>query len=132
MEQAGILEGFPDSLGAEYGLQVLYYKGMSTDSLDATYPLGTCRMADYTGDLDFFTDLSAEALFDNRYKGFLRWLAYETKPATLRAILTRAQLKALRFDQIYSGTGFNFLVKEIRVNLSADGLSLAEIDIYTC
>jgi hypothetical protein len=130
--QAGILEGFPDSLSAEYGLQVLYYKGMSNDSLNQPYPLGTSRMADYTGDLDFFPDLSADSLFENRYKGFLRWLAYETKPATLRAILTRAQLKALRFDQIYSGTGFNFLVKEIRVNLSADGLSLAEIDIYTC
>jgi hypothetical protein len=130
-EQAGILEGFPDSLGSEYGFQVLYFKGMSLDSLGQPYPLGTSRYDDYTGDPLFFTDLNAASLFENRYKEFLQWLAYETKPATFKAILTTAQLKKINFQQIYSGNGFHFLVKEIRVNMQVDGLSLAEIDIYT-
>jgi hypothetical protein len=130
-EQAGILEGFPDSLGSEYGLQVLYFKGMSLDSLGQPYPLGTSRYEDYSGDPLFFPDLNANSLFENRYKNFLRWLAYETKPATFKAILTTAQLKQVKFNQIYSGNGFHFLVKEIRVNMQVDGLSLAELDIYT-
>jgi hypothetical protein len=130
-EQAGILEGFPDSLSAEYGLQVLYYKGMSDDSLSDAYPLGSCRFADYTGSLTSFPDLSSDALFDwNKY--FLKWLAYETKPVTFKAILTRAQLRQLKFDQVYSGTGFNFLLKELRINLTVDGISMAEMDVYTC
>ncbi|MEI8049042.1 MAG: hypothetical protein WCI92_16790 [Bacteroidota bacterium] len=131
-EQAGTIEGFPDSLSAEYGLQVLYYKGMALDSLDQPYPLGSCRYEDYPGDPALFAELNADALFTSHYKEFLQWLAYETKPATFKAILTTGQLKQLKFNQIYSGNGFHFLIKEIRVNLLIDGLSLAELDIYTC
>ena len=131
-EQPGILEGFPDSLGSEYGFQVLYYKGMSLDSLGQPYPLGTSRYDDYTGDPLFFPDLNADSLFQNRYKEFLQWLAYETKPATFKAILTTAQLKQIKFNKIYSGNGFHFLVKELRVNMQIEGLSVAEMDIYTC
>ena len=131
-QQAGILEGFPDSLSAEYGFQVLYYKGMSLDNTGQPYPLGTSRLADYSGNPLFFPDLNADSLFKNRYKGFLCWLAYETKPATFKAILTTAQLKQIKFNQIYSGNGFHFLVKELRVNMQVDGLSVAEMDIYTC
>ena len=131
-EQAGILEGFPDSFSSEYGLQVLYYKGMSLDNTGQPYPLGTSRLADCSGNPPFFTDLNADSLFENRYKEFLRWLAYETKPVTFKAILTTAQLKQIKFNQIYSGNGFHFLVKELRVNMQIDGLSVAEMDIYTC
>ena len=131
-DQAGILEGFPDSLGAEYGLQVLYFKGMGTDSLSASYPLGSSRYSDYPGTPDAFPDLSASALFDTRYKNWLQWLAYSAKPATLKAILTPGQLRRISSAQIYSAYGYNFMVKEIRVNLNADGLSVAEMDIYTC
>jgi hypothetical protein len=131
-QQAGILEGFPDSLSAEYGFQVLYYKGMSLDNKGQPYPLGTSRLADYSGNPLFFPDLNADSLFENRHKEFLRWLAYETKPATFKAILTTAQLKQIKFNQIYDGNGFHFLVKEIRVNMQVDGLSVAEMEIYTC
>ena len=131
-EQPGILEGFPDSLGSEYGYQILYYKGMSLDSLGQPYPLGTSRYDDYSGDPLFFPDLNADSLFQNRYKEFLQWLAYETKPATFKAIFTTAQLKQIKFNQIYSWNGFHFLVKELRVNMQIDGLSVAEMDIYSC
>ncbi len=131
-EQAGTLEGFPDSFGSESGLQVLYYKGMSLDSLGKPYPLGTCRYDDYSGDPLFFPDINADSLFTNRYKEFLRWLAYDAKPVTFKAILTSGELKRIKFDQIYSGNGFMFLIKEIRINMQCDGLSMAEIDVYTC
>jgi hypothetical protein len=105
---------------------------MALDNLDQPYPLGSCRYEDYPGDPSFFAELNADALFISQYNGFLQWLAYETKPATFKAILTTAQLKQLSFNQIYSGNGFYFLIKEIRVNLLMDGLSIAELDIYTC
>ncbi len=130
-QQAGILEGFPDSLGTEYGFQVLYFKGMSLDSNAQPYPLGSSRCSDYSGTHPFFPDLNAGSLFENRYKEFLQWLAYQTKPATFKTILTIAQLKKIRFQQIYAGYGFYFLIKEIRINMLVDGLSLAEIDVYT-
>lgn len=131
-EQPGILEGFPDSLGSEYGTQVLFYRGLVNDSLGDAYPLGSSRLFDFTGTVTEAPDISADSLFTYRYKAFLQWLAYETKPATFKAILSAGELKQIRFDQIYSGYGFNFLVREIRVNMGIDGLSLAEIDIYTC
>lgn len=130
-DQAGILEGFPDSLSAEYGLQVLYYKGLSLDSLNEPYPLGTSRYDDYTGDPLFFPDLSATGLINNRYLAWLQWLAYTTKPVTYKCILTKAQLRQIRFDKIYSGDGFNFLVKELKINLLMGGLSMGEVEIYT-
>jgi hypothetical protein len=130
-DQAGILEGFPDSLGAEYGLQVLYYKGMGTDSLGASYPLGSSRYSDYPGTPDTFPDLSASSLFDTRYKNWMQWLAYSAKPATLKVILTAGELARIKAHQIYSAYGYNFMVKEIRINLMVDGLSLAEMEIYT-
>lgn len=130
-QQAGILEGFPDSLGNEYGKQVLYYKGMVKDSLEQDYPLGSSRCADFSKIVNYYPDISAISLFENQYHGFLRWLAYDAKPVTYKAVLSRGQLKRIKFDQIYSGTGFNFLVKEIRVNMMMDDLSMCEVDIYT-
>jgi hypothetical protein len=105
---------------------------MSLDNNGQPYPLGTSRLADYSGNPLFFPDLNADSLFENRHKEFLRWLAYETKPATFKAILTTAQLKQIKFNQIYDGNGFHFLVKEIRINMQVDGLSVAEMEIYTC
>jgi len=117
-EQPGILEGFPDSFATEYGLQALIYRGMAKDSLNQDYP---CAIPIY----------SVDQLIANRYDSFLRWIAYETKPVTIRAILTREQLRKIRHDRIYAANGFNFLIKELRINLGIDGLSMAEIDIYT-
>lgn len=131
-EQSGILEGFPDSLGSEYGLQVLYYKGMVNDSLSQPYPLGSSRLANYASNPDLSPDLSADGIYNERYKGFMKWLAYDAKPATYKTILTRSQLKSIKYGQVYAGDGFNFLLKELRINLQADGLSVAEVDIYTC
>jgi len=130
-DQAGTLEGFPDSLVAESGLQVLYYKGMGTDSLGADYPLGSSRYSDYPGSPDAFPDLSASALFDTRYKNWLQWLAYQAKPVTIKAIITLGELSRIKPDQIYSGYGYHFMVKEMRVNLQSDGLSVVEVDVYT-
>jgi hypothetical protein len=132
-EQAGTLEGFPDSFTAECGNQVLYYKGMVNDSLGNPYPLGSSRRQDY-GDPNGpeYPDLNAESIFENQYKEFLRWLAYDAKLLTFQAILTPGQLQQLKFDRIYSSNGFMFLVKEIRLNLEATGLSIAELDVYSC
>lgn len=130
-EQAGILEGFPDSLATECGFQVLYYKGMVHDSLGEDYPLGSSRRADFS-EIETYPDLSARSIFENRYMYFLRWLAYETKLVTFKAILSPSQLNSLSFSQLYAASDTFFLLKEIRINLELDGFSLAEIDMYVC
>lgn len=130
-EQPGILEGFPDSLGAEYGIQMLFYKGMSLDSNNETYPLGTTRLEDYSGNA-YFTNFNARNVFNLQYKEFLQWLAYDAKPVTVRAVMDSKALAALKYEKIYRYKGISFLIKEIRVNLLHDSLSIAELDIYTC
>jgi len=132
-EQAGTLEGFPDSFASECGNQVLYYKGMVNDSLGNPYPLGSSRRQDYGNpDGPMYPDLNADSIFDNQYKEFLRWLAYDAKLVTFQVLLSPGQLQQLKFDQIYSGNGFIFLIKEIRVNLQYNGISIAELDVYSC
>ena len=128
-KQAGILEGFPESLSAEYGTQILFYKGIQKDSLNADYPQGSSAFESKEASTQ---NANAKNIFTYRYKDFLQWLAYETKPATIQAILTQGQLQQLKLDRIYKGNGFNFLIKEVRVNLLFDSLSVAELDVYTC
>lgn len=70
--------------------------------------------------------------FDNQYKKFLRSLAYDAKLVTFQALFSPSQLQQLKFDQLYSGNGFMFLIKEIRLNLQYNGISIAELDVYTC
>lgn len=79
-----------------------------------------------------YPDLNADSIFDNQYKEFLRWLAYDAKLVTFQALLSPGQLQQIKFDQIYSANGFIFLVKEIRVNQQYDGISIAELDVYSC
>ena len=55
------LKGFQEGFAAESGFQVLYYKGMSLDSLGQPYPLGTCRHDDYSGNPLLFPDINAES-----------------------------------------------------------------------
>jgi len=101
-EQAGILEGFPDSLGSEYGIQILKFAGMVNHSQGHTYPLGSCRYKEYgTGNPDDHVDFNSDSIFDLRYKEFLRWLCYETKPVSLRVILTSKDLQKINFGKIY-------------------------------
>lgn len=128
--QPGILEGFPDSFASEYGIQMLIYRGMVLDSNDKLYPLGTSRTEDYANDL--FVNLNARELFTGQWKEFMEFIAYKSKPATCRAILTPAQLKQLQLYRIYREPGYSFIIKEIRVNMLHDSLSLAEMDVYIC
>ena len=130
--QSGTLEGFPESLTSEYGLQVLYYKGMANDSLGETYPLGTSWMKDYDGNTLEGTDLNAREIFNAIYKSFLQWIAYTTKPVKLQAILSASDLKALDITEIQRTDKFSFLIKELRTNIQIEGISKVEMDVYIC
>lgn len=130
--QPGILEGFPESLSAEYGIQVLRYMGLQADSLGDNYPMGSSWMKNYDGDTLTGIDLNAESIFNNRFKEFLQWLAYDAKPVKLRALLTPAQLKGLNITKIQRYHNYSFLIKELKVNLLYDHLSIAELDVYVC
>jgi hypothetical protein len=132
-EQAGILEGYPDSLGSEYGIQVLKYAGMVNDSRGNPYPLGSCRYAEYgTGNPDDHISYNSDSIFELRYREFLRWLCYKTKFATVKVILTTKDLQNINFGKIYRIGGTSFLIKEIKVNLEMESLSMAQMEIYIC
>jgi hypothetical protein len=132
-EQAGILEGYPDSLGSEYGIQVLKYAGMVNDSRGNQYPLGSCRYAEYgTGNPDDHISYNSDSIFELRYREFLSWLCYKTKLVTVKAILTSKNLQNINFGKIYRIGGTSFLIKEIKVNLEMDNLSMAQMEIYIC
>jgi len=46
-------------------------------------------------------------------------------------ILSPKALREINFGRIYRAAGFSFLIKEIRVNILQDHLSIAEMDVYT-
>jgi hypothetical protein len=130
-EQAGILEGFPESLSSECGIQVLKYAGMVNDSQGHPYPFGSCRYAEYgsRNPVDHL-DFNADSIFALRYKGFLQWLCYNTKLVTLKVILTSKDLQNINFGKIYRLGGISFLIKEIKVNVELENISITQMDIF--
>ena len=133
--QPGNFEGYPD-MSAEYGLQILLYKGLKLDSNAEQYPLAVSGKSDYVGNSFDNPNLCLDGLTPNLYtvelEAWLQWLVYKTKPVKLKAILTPAQLRTIKFSNKYRILGTNYLIKEIRVNIINDHLSEAEIEAYTC
>ncbi len=133
--QPGIMEGVPNT-DNEFSKQILFYRGMQLDGQGNLYPLGTPGNKNFNNDIfGFSVALCAAGDSANMYlahKTFMNWLAYDAKPVTYKAIFTRGQLAATKLHEPYIDThGVVFLIKEIRINLMTDGLSIAEMDIYT-
>jgi hypothetical protein len=106
---------------------------MVNDSQGHPYPLGSCRYAEYgTENPVDHLDIHADSIFKLRYKGFLQWLCYKTKLVTVKVILTSKDLQNINFGKIYRLGGVSFLIKEIKVNLELENLSVAQMDIYIC
>lgn len=133
--QAGNFEGYPD-MSAEYGLQFMLYKGLKYDSNSELYPLAVSGTKDYAGTTFTNPNLCLDGITPNLYtdelEAWLQWLVFNAKPVKLKAVLTPAQLRAIRFSNKYRILGTNYLIKEIRVNILNDHLSEAEIEAYTC
>jgi hypothetical protein len=106
---------------------------MVNDSQGHPYPLASCRYAEYgKGNPDDHLDFNADSIFTLRYKGFLQWLCYKTKLVTIKVILTSKDLQNINFAKIYRLGSITFLIKEIKVNLELENLSLAQMEIYIC
>ncbi|MEI6060696.1 MAG: hypothetical protein WCR72_08310 [Bacteroidota bacterium] len=133
--QAGNFEGYPD-MSEDYGLQVLFYKGLHPDSYGNTYPLAVSASVDFTGgnfdNINLCLDGLAPNVYTEKLKQWLDWLVYESKPVKFTAILTPAQLRKMRYQKKYRILGNNYLIKEIRLNMTDAYLSEAEIDAYSC
>jgi len=131
-KQAGILEGFPIGHDTEWGFQFLIYCGLKGDSNDEIYPYATSEVYDYIGIDQLVHDMDARGIYDNHWKVWLEWLAYEAKPVKFYARLTPAQLRSLNIHKPQRlPDGSTVMIKELSVNLKIDGLSVAEIEAYT-
>lgn len=126
----GIFEGFPDSYNNESGLQVAYYGGMRTDSNNEEYPIASCNHLNLGVGVTK-QDINAKSIYENRYKGFVDWIVNHSKPVKMYAILTPLQVHNLNISKIQLTPLFNFIIKEAKFNILNDGLSVAELDIYT-
>jgi hypothetical protein len=130
-EQAGVLEGYPISSENTWGFQVLIYVGKRMDSNDELYPFGTSEVNSY--DIaDLVHNLSGTDIYAYHWQAWLEWIAYSSKPVKFYARLTQAQLRALNIHKPQRlADGSTIMIKELNVNLQADGLSVAEIQAYT-
>jgi len=134
--QPGIFEGFPESFSSEYGNQMTFYMGMQNDSHGNPYPTASPAKEVYDDSVPSVISLcvansSGTDVYTKYYKSWMEWLAYHAKPVTYYAVLSPAQLYALKLDQTYFFNNTGCLIKEIRVNILTDSLSICEIDVYT-
>lgn len=130
METPGIFEGFPDSYNNESGLQVAYFGGMRTDSNGNDYPVASSNHLNLGVGVDK-QDINAKSIYENRYKGYVDWIVNHAKPVKIYAVMTSLQAHNLNLSKIQITPDFNFIIKEARFNILSDGLSVAELDIYT-
>ena len=133
--QPGNFEGFPD-MSAEYGLQILLYKGMQADSTASLYPLATSGQVNYSGTIFDNPNLCLDGLqpnlFTTELQNWLNWFVFQTKPVKFKALLTPAQLAKIQSSTKFRVLGNNYLIKETRVNLIDDHLTEAEFEAYSC
>ena len=133
--QAGNFEGFPD-MSAEYGMQLLFFKGLQMDSNYEEYPLAITGKKNVVGSTFLNPNLCVDGLQPNTFteelQAWLEWLVFSTKPVKLKAVMTPSQLRSINYATKYRILGNTYLIKEIRVNIVNDHLSEAEIEAYTC
>ncbi|MFH1118273.1 MAG: hypothetical protein V1775_00510 [Bacteroidota bacterium] len=142
--QAGNFDGLPGFFKTEFSKSLLYYHGMHRDSFGMLYPFASSDIYNFEGHVVSFgasppypaysQSLSLRwdgpnGLYEKRVKHWLNILMKSSGYWTFSATMTAQSLSEIDFFKWYSGPGFRFLIKEIKFNITQDGISLAELEV---
>lgn len=134
-EDAGSFESMPPQFASKFSKYLLFYRGMQLDSEGNLYPLGSNDVYDYAQNKISNANLSLRwdgeyGLYEKRHKAWVQWAINQPGKFTTKAYLTPLQLSKLDFFKWYRINSHDFLIAEIRFNITETDVSQVEIDLY--
>jgi hypothetical protein len=134
IDQPGNFEGMPRSYFSNFSRCLLFYRGLQTDILGQSYPLGTHSVYKY-GDIKISgADLSLNwegeyGLWEKRHKAWVEWMVANPGYFTVKAYLSPLQLSQIDWFKWYRFQYHDYLIREIRFNILDNRISESEIDL---
>ncbi len=130
----GKIVGIPND---EESYHLMFYRGMRKDGDNNDYPLGSNSYFDLTGEIDFSAsyteplDLSLDtgpnSLFTKRFSSYLQWRVRTHGEYTFYKQMTSHEIASLDLFKWYSIMGMDYLIKEVKFEISKTGLSPVQI-----
>lgn len=129
--QPAQFEGAPDVYKGEWKPLVCWYHGLKNDSLGQPYPYASADMIDYAGNeipgVPFSLKLEgARGTYNILWREYLLWRT-SAKPVRVSIMPDRAFLRNFRFSQKVRFGGMNYLIAELRGNITANGPGVFEL-----
>ncbi len=116
---------------------LLFYRGLRKDSNNNDYPLGSNSYKDLSGEIDFSNSLTQpfdfnlntdqNSLYTKRFRNYLRWRVRTHGTYTFFKVMTSHEIADFDFFGWYRIHGMDYLVKEIKFEITKEGISPAEI-----
>ncbi len=116
---------------------LLFYRGLQKDSNANDYPLGSNAYQNLDGDIDFDNafeepfdfnlDMGVNSIYKKRFQKYLSWRVFSHGEYTFYKIMTSDELTGFDFFRWYRILSMDYLVKQLRFEISKDGLSPVEI-----
>ncbi len=130
----GKIKGIP---GDDPSYRLLFFRGLQKDSNQNDYPLGSNAYKNLFGDIcfdnelekpfDLELNLGENSIFTKRLKDYVSWRVYNHGEYTFHKIMTSEELARFDFFLWYRIHGMDYLVKELKFEITGNGLSPAEI-----
>jgi hypothetical protein len=134
--QPGKFSGAPATFQTEWLPGIVWYHGMKYDDsgfFKILYPFASADLKDLEGnditDSPFTLRLDGENnLFDKKWKTYLDWRA-QAKPVMVQIQPTAEFLRSFKFSKKVRFNGSNYLIAEMRGNISRTGPGVFELQL---
>jgi len=117
----------------DFDLQFVFYKGLQLDSADKEYPMATSliynNQCSEIGSLQFPLD-TADGIYEILLEKYFDWLMKTARPMKADIHLGSNQLKNFDFLNIKRALNINYLVKNLKIQISETQIKDATIEFY--
>ena len=122
----------PDSMKTEQASALLFYRGLYNDSNSESYPLATNDVYDYAGNKITGADLALRldgqyGIHEKKWKKFIEWRLQSPGEYKFYKYLSLAEIANFDFFKWHKIFGVDYLLKEVRFNITQHNISIAEI-----
>ncbi len=130
----GKITGIPNK---EESYHLMFYRGLRKDGNNNDYPLGSNSYFDLAGEIDFSNSLTEpldlslgtgpNSLLTKRFRSYLQWRVRTHGEYTFYKQMTSHEIANLDLFKWYRIHGMDYLIKEIKFEITSEGISPAEI-----
>jgi hypothetical protein len=115
-----------------FGIRLLFWRGLDADEVGAAYPLASYEPYNFNFDKNWNYSLQWETengLINKWWKEYIRFWN-STRMVTYRMILSAHELIMLDEREKIRIDGIDYLMKEMRISFSQNGIEKIEADLY--